>query len=65
MPVTLPTKFVFIVGGKPIVTPWPLTTVSISFVVPKILNDWVFKLTSPVLVPSVISKSEAASKVST
>ena len=64
-PVTSPTKFVLIELGKPNVTLWPLTTLSISLVVPNILNDCVLRFISPTFVPSVISKSDAASSVST
>ena len=64
-PVTSPTKLVLIELGKPIVTLCPLTTLSISLVVPKMLKDCVFKFTAPAVVPSVMSKSLPASKAST
>ena len=61
----LPCKSLCIGDGKLKVTAWFNTVDVIWFAVPKILRLCVFKFTSPTVEPSVISKSDAASKVST
>ena len=52
-------------SGKPIVNVWPLAEVSISLLVPAIVNVWLSKSTLPVPLPPAKSKSSAVTAAST